>query len=76
MDALSNRYIDEIQADSDGPEVVTLGSSNGFIQVEAVGLDKIRRKLSKLDQLQTVGLDECNISNAGSPEAIHKTIPG
>lgn len=76
FNALLEKYTDSSQKPSTGSEWVTLGSSKGTIQVEAVGLDKIRTKLSKLDQLRVVGLDECNIVAAGPTDTLRDTIPG
>lgn len=45
-------------------EKVVLGSSNGAIEVEAVGLDKVRRNLGNLDRLREVSLD-CELVATG-----------
>lgn len=76
FDALLDKYTDNSQNSSAGSEWITLGSSKGTIQVEAVGLDKIRRKLSKLDRLRVVGLDESNVATAGPSGVLRGTIPG
>lgn len=73
--ALTEKYI-EIPHKSAGKEVVTLGSSNGAIEVEAVGLDKIRAKLSRLDTLREVSLDQKDVSSPDPPDSIRKTCPG
>ncbi|KAK7694061.1 hypothetical protein QCA50_003637 [Cerrena zonata] len=73
--ALSEKY-NEIPRNSAGREIVTLGSSNGAIEVEAVGLDKIRAKLSRLDTLREVSLDNKDVASADNPGSIGKTCPG
>jgi hypothetical protein len=55
--------------------MLTLGSSNGFIQVEAVGLDKIRRNLSKLDRLRVIGLDSCSVSSVDQVSSSITAMP-
>ena len=60
---------------SQGQEFVVLGSSNGIIQVEAVNLDKIRKKLSLVENLREVSLDGENVAFADSPGEIGKTCP-
>ena len=73
--ALTEKYI-EIPRSSSGKETVTLGSSNGTIEVEAVGLDKIRAKLSRLDSLREVSLDNREVASADQPGSIGNTCPG
>lgn len=73
--ALTEKYI-EIPRNSAGKEIVTLGSSKGAIEVEAVGLDKIRARLSRLDTLREVSLDNRDVSVADAPGTIGKTCPG
>lgn len=60
---------------SQGQEFVVLGSSNGIIEVEAVNLDKIRRKLSLVENLREVSLDGENVACPDSPGEIGKTCP-
>ncbi|KAF8623561.1 hypothetical protein AX15_006331 [Amanita polypyramis BW_CC] len=74
LNALSSKYI-EIPHGSESQETVILGSSNGSIQVEAVDLNKIRRKLSDLGQLREVSLDKENVSDSDPPDAILRTCP-
>ena len=62
-DALYEKYV-EVPHAQDQKETVILGSSNGIIEVEAVGLDKVRRKLSKLERLRQVSLDGMDIAHA------------
>jgi len=47
--------------------MITLGSSNGAIQVEAVDLAKVRRKFARLDRLKEVGLEAEDISTLSAP---------
>ncbi|KAH0830732.1 hypothetical protein J3R83DRAFT_2210 [Lanmaoa asiatica] len=56
LTALTMKYV-EAEHGSDTLEKVVLGSSNGAIEVEAVGLDKIRRKLGNLGRLREASLD-------------------
>jgi tubulin-specific chaperone E len=59
-----------------GTEKVLLGSSNGAIEVEAVNLDKIRGKLSNLQRLREVSLDNEGVSAPDTPGEIRRTCPG
>ena len=54
--ALAMKYV-ETEHGSRTPEKIVLGSSNGAIEVEAVGLDKVRRNLGNLHRLRLVSLD-------------------
>jgi hypothetical protein len=54
--ALSEKYIEQLHG-VESQETVVLGSSQGTIQVEAVGLDKVRSRLSRLERLKVVSLD-------------------
>ena len=47
--------------------MITLGSSNGAIQVEAVDLAKVRRKFARLDRLKEVGLESEDITTLSAP---------
>ncbi|KAF8515830.1 hypothetical protein BU17DRAFT_76775 [Hysterangium stoloniferum] len=73
LEALSSKYIDMHHSDS--TEKYTLGSSNGAIEVEAVGLNKIRNKLSRLETLREVSLDTENVAWAGGPGNIRLRCP-
>lgn len=53
-------------------EKVTLGSSNSAIEVEAVGLNKIRDRLSRLDSLREVSLDSELVAQADDPNEIRR----
>lgn len=75
LTALTEKYI-ENPRNSSSVEKVILGSSNGAIEVEAVGLDKIRAKLSRLDTLREASLDSRNVATAGSSGDIRRTCPG
>ncbi|KAI0636670.1 hypothetical protein C8Q77DRAFT_1050282 [Trametes polyzona] len=73
--ALSAKYI-EVPHGGEASEKVILGSSGGAIEVEAVGLDKIRSKLAHLERLREVSLDNENVSKADPPGEIRRTCPG
>lgn len=72
--ALLSKYVEDIHG-SQGQEFVVLGSSNGIIEVEAVNLDKIRKKLSLVENLREVSLDGETVACADSPGEIGKTCP-
>lgn len=55
--------------------MVTLGSSQGAIQVEAVSLNKIREKFARLDRLREISLDNANVVRADPRGSISKTCP-
>lgn len=74
LHALSSKYIESLHG-SESQEIVILGSSNGSIQVEAVDLDKIRRRLSDLGRLREVSLDKENVSCSDPPGAILNSCP-
>ena len=75
LSALSAKYV-EIPHGTASLEKVTLGSSGGAIEVEAVGLDKIRNKLARLERLRQVSLDNELVSRADQPGEIGETCPG
>lgn len=56
-------------------EKVTLGSSNGVIEVEAVNLDKIRGKFARLERLREISVDYENVALADAPGKIRDTCP-
>lgn len=64
-----------MQHGSASQEKVFLGSSNGAIEVTAVGLDKIREKFANLERLREVSVDYENVATAESPAETHKTCP-
>ncbi len=72
--ALRAKYV-EAQHGSESQELVTLGSSQGAIHVEAVNLDKIRGKLSNLSSLREVSLDGEEVANSEPPGTIHNVCP-
>ncbi|KIY65490.1 hypothetical protein CYLTODRAFT_400351 [Cylindrobasidium torrendii FP15055 ss-10] len=72
LEALRAKYIDLPQG-PDSVEMITLGSSNGAIRVEAANLDKIRQKFSDLSRLREVSLDGRKVVRADDPEAIKNT---
>ncbi|KAI0273469.1 hypothetical protein BC834DRAFT_990854 [Gloeopeniophorella convolvens] len=71
---LIDKYVEQLHG-SETQETVILGSSNGAIQVEAVNLDKIRGKFSRLDRLQEVSLDKENVSGADAPGELREKCP-
>lgn len=74
LHALVSKYI-ELPHASGKKETVILGSSNGAIEVEAVGLNKVRAKLAKLDQLRQVSLDGQDVAFADSSRDIETICP-
>lgn len=62
------KYV-EAEHGPDTLEKVVLGSSNGAIEVEAVGLDKVRRNLGNLGRLREVSLD-CELVATGDPKGV------
>lgn len=72
--ALSAKYIDETH-DASGSEKIILGSSNGAIEVEAVGFDKVRSKLRDLDRLREVSLDNEKVAFMDTPGQIRRSCP-
>lgn len=75
LKALSSKYIEALHG-SETAEKVTLGSSNGAIEVEAVGLDKIRKNLSHLERLREVSLDNGAVAMSDSPGRIKSICLG
>ncbi|PIL24269.1 hypothetical protein GSI_14022 [Ganoderma sinense ZZ0214-1] len=75
LTALTAKYI-EVPYGHSSSEKVILGSSGGAIEVEAVGLNKIRNNLARLERLRQVSLDDENVSRADPPGEIHKTCAG
>jgi tubulin-specific chaperone E len=71
---LRTKYI-ETQHGSASQEKVLLGSSNGAIEVEAVGLDKIRDKFAQLERLREISVDFENVAAADPPGEVHNTCP-
>lgn len=74
LEALTSKYIEALHG-SEVQETVTLGSSQGAIQVEAVSLDKIREKFARLDRLREISLNNANIVRADPQGSISKTCP-
>ena len=74
LKALISKYV-EIPHGT-GIEKVILGSSGGTIEVEAVNLDKIRGKLSHVEKLREVSLDNEQVARSDPPGEINKTCPG
>ncbi|TFK76354.1 hypothetical protein BDN72DRAFT_830912 [Pluteus cervinus] len=74
VDAMTSKYIEEPHG-SGSPEKVVLGSSDGAIEVEAVDLDKVRRKLAALERLREVSLDNESVAKADLPGTVSRTCP-
>jgi len=74
LSALIDKYVEQPRG-LDTSETVVLGSSNGAIHVEAVNLDKIRKKFSNLHRLQEVSLDKEGVSQADSPGELREKLP-
>lgn len=74
LEALKFKYIESLHH-AKSQEVVILGSSQGAIQVEAVNLDKIRDKLSKLSSLREVSLDGEGVASSDLQGMIRDTCP-
>ncbi|KAJ4475697.1 hypothetical protein J3R30DRAFT_3376039 [Lentinula aciculospora] len=74
LQALKAKYVEEFYG-STSQEKVTLGSSNGAIEVEAVNLDKIRNKFANLRQLREVSLENEHVSRVDEPRSIRETCP-
>ncbi|KAK7038108.1 tubulin-specific chaperone E [Favolaschia claudopus] len=75
LKALYSKYV-EMPHNAESQEKVLLGSSNGAIEVEAVDLDKIRRKFANLDRLREVSLDNEYIARYDEPPGtIRSTCP-
>jgi Leucine-rich repeat (LRR) protein len=80
--ALVNKYVEQLPQVQSSPEggtppieTVILGSSNNAIVVEAPDLNKVRRKLAKLENLRHVSLDDAGVSSAGPPGEIKERCP-
>jgi tubulin-specific chaperone E len=74
IDAFRDKYQEPLHG-SQSPETVVLGSSNGTVVVEAVNLDKVRRKLADFTRLRQISLDDALVEFAGPPGEISSTIP-
>lgn len=74
--AFLEKYIDDPAQHQGSIEKVTLGSSNGAIEVEAVNLNKIRTKLLDFAKLREVSLDGERVSSAGAPGELRDKFPG
>lgn len=71
LTALTAKYVEDVSVQ----EKIILGSSNGAIEVEAVGFDKVRNKLRALDRLREVSLDNEKVAGSDSPGEIRRTCP-
>ncbi|KIP12320.1 hypothetical protein PHLGIDRAFT_98272 [Phlebiopsis gigantea 11061_1 CR5-6] len=74
LQALVSKYIELPHGTS--VEKVILGSSNGAIEVEAPGLDKVRGKLSNLQRLKIVSLDNHGVATPDPPGEIERVCSG
>jgi hypothetical protein len=74
LTALQSKYIESFHGSST-QEKITLGSSNGAIEVEAVNLDKIRSKFAKLERLREVSLENEFVAKADPPGMISSACP-
>ncbi|KAL5490033.1 hypothetical protein ACEPAI_4866 [Sanghuangporus weigelae] len=74
LSALVSKYVDLPHRDGQ-KETVILGSSSGAIEVEAIGLDKVRGKLARLERLREISLDAEEVAYADSPGEIKRTCP-
>ncbi|TBU35667.1 hypothetical protein BD311DRAFT_707861 [Dichomitus squalens] len=75
LSALTAKYIETPHGGALSEKIV-LGSSGGAIEVEAVGLNKIRSKQARLERLREVSLDNENVSRGDAPGEIQRTCPG
>lgn len=75
LSALTAKYIEVPYGDTSSEKVI-LGSSGGAIEVEAVGLNKIRSNLARLERLREVSLDNENVSKGDPPGEIQRICPG
>lgn len=74
LQALSEKYIEQLHGE-ETQETVVLGSSLGAIQVEIVGLDKVRTKLSRLERLKLASLDGTLVAHPDAKGKIKDTCP-
>ena len=65
----------QISGVSGKKEMIVLGSSNGAIEVEAVGFDKVRSKLAKLERLREISLTSEDVAWTDQPGRIRETCP-
>ncbi|KAI8989734.1 hypothetical protein BD414DRAFT_414676 [Trametes punicea] len=75
LTALSVKYVDVPRGDVSSERIV-LGSSGGAIEVEAIGLDKVRSKLARLERLREVSLDNECVSKSDPSGEVGRTCPG
>ncbi|OCB88021.1 RNI-like protein [Sanghuangporus baumii] len=74
LSALVSKYVESPHS-SGQKETVFLGSSSGAIEVEAIGLDKVRGKLARLEHLREISLDAEEVAYADSLGEITRTCP-
>lgn len=77
LQALISKYVDNPHGSGSSglKETVILGSSNGAIEVEAVGFDKVRSKLSNLVKLRQISLVSEDVAWSDPPGRIKETCP-
>ncbi|KAG8729309.1 hypothetical protein FRC12_021068, partial [Ceratobasidium sp. 428] len=68
--ALLDKYVDGRR--TNGQDSVILGSSNGAIIVEAPRLDGVRARISQVERLRRISLDNCDVATPGDLTAIAK----
>ncbi|KAF9066316.1 outer arm dynein light chain 1 [Rhodocollybia butyracea] len=74
LQALKAKYVEQFYG-SESQEKITLGSSNGVIEVEAVNLDKIRGKFANLERLREVSLENELVGTVDKQGSIRETCP-
>jgi tubulin-specific chaperone E len=72
--AVRSKYLEDLHG-SGTQETIVLGSSAGAIAVEAVNMDKIRNRLSHLDRLRDISLDDTEAGYADPPGAVVSASP-
>lgn len=71
---MRSKYLEELHGAAT-QETIVLGSSAGAIEVEAVNMDKIRSRLSHLDRLRDISLDDTEAGYADPPGAVAAATP-
>jgi hypothetical protein len=73
--ALSSKYIELPHGTATQERFFLRSSSSGAIEVEAVGLDKIRGKLANLQRLRDISLDGENVADCDPTGEILRVCP-
>ncbi|KAG9099354.1 hypothetical protein FS749_001414 [Ceratobasidium sp. UAMH 11750] len=71
--ALLDKYVGSRR--TNGQESVILGSSNGAIVVEAPRMDGVRARISQVERLRRISLDNCDVATPGDLETIARLCP-